>query len=147
MSTGSTPHALARLRGLVDPKTGVIREVSVLSLTERDPVVFMAHAAPASTVPITGIEAANRGAACSAVTERAVIRACGEAVERYCSAFFDFDDMCLASEAQLQAASERFVSPRERLSLRPGPCSTRGNVFFSTSQRRDDPGAGWPAGP
>ena len=116
--------ALGRLGGLVDSKTGIIREVQVLSLSENDPYVFMAYAHPSSTVPLNGIAAANRGAACSDVKERAVIRACGEAVERYCSAFFDFDDMCLASEAHPGGVGTVRVAER-RLSPRPGPVPTR----------------------
>lgn len=118
--------AIARLRGLVDPKTGVVGEVRLLSLTERDPVVFMAHAAPASTVPITGLEAANRGAACSAVPERAVIRAVGESVERYCSAIFDVEELRLASMEELGSGGERYVAP--------------GDVYPFTAAQYDEPG-------
>ncbi len=127
--------ALGRLGGLVDSKTGIIREVQVLSLSENDPYVFMAYAHPSSTVPLNGIAAANRGAACSDVKERAVIRACGEAVERYCSAFFDFDDMCLASETQLLAASERFVSPRDVYPFDPAQYEQESFPYQSTEGR------------
>ena len=102
-------RALDGFAALVDDKTGIIRSVEVLRISERDPQVFMAYAEPSDTSPLTGIQAANRGAACAATLERAVVRACGESVERYCSAFFDFTDLRLASEAELHAAGARFV--------------------------------------
>lgn len=112
MSAGYA-EALGRLSGMVDAKTGIIRDVQMLSLSEADPWIFMAYAEPSSTVPLTGVAAANRGAACSDVKERAIVRACGEAVERYCSAVFELDAMRLASEDELRAAGQRFVSPTE----------------------------------
>jgi ribosomal protein S12 methylthiotransferase accessory factor len=102
--------ALAAFSPLVDERTGLIRSVDVLKLDVGDPAVFMASAEPCDTIPLTGIAAANRGAACSTTPERAIVRACGESIERYCSAFFDPRALRLASEDDLRASSERFVS-------------------------------------
>ena len=105
--------ALARFRGLVDARTGVIRTVDLLRITERDPRVFMAHADPCDTTPLFGIEASNRGVACSATPERAIIRACGESVERYCSAVFDTDAMPLATYEDIVAGGDRAVAVQD----------------------------------
>lgn len=105
--------ALARFRGLVDARTGIIKTVDLLRITERDPRVFMAHADPCDTTPLFGIEAANRGVACSATPERAVIRACGESVERYCSSVFDVDAMTLATYEEITAGGDRAISVGE----------------------------------
>jgi ribosomal protein S12 methylthiotransferase accessory factor len=102
--------ALAAFAPLVDERTGLIRNVEVLKLDVRDPEVFVATADPCDTASLTGITAANRGAACSTTPERAVVRACGESIERYCSAFFDPMALRLASEDELRASGERFVS-------------------------------------
>jgi len=101
--------ALARFGGLVDAKTGVIGAVELLRISERDPRVFMAHADPCDTRPLTGLEAANRGVACSATPERAVMRACGESIERYCSAMFDVEELLPATYEELIAGGERAI--------------------------------------
>lgn len=94
-------EGLANFARLVDDKTGMIHSVEVMKISAWDPQVYMAHADPCDTVPLTGIRAANRGAACSTTAERAIIRACGESIERYCSSFFDVREMRLASEFQM----------------------------------------------
>lgn len=99
--------SLGAFAALVDDKTGIIRSVSMMKLGEDDPPVFLAHADPSDTVPITGMRAANRGAACSIAADRAIIRACGESVERYCAAIYDPRELRLASAAELRAAGER----------------------------------------
>jgi ribosomal protein S12 methylthiotransferase accessory factor len=110
---GAYADALAAFAPLVDEQTGLIRSVDLLKLDARDPVVYMANAEPCDTVSLTGIAAANRGAACSTTPERAIVRACGESIERYCSAFFDPLGLRLASEDELRASGERFISVRD----------------------------------
>ena len=82
-------EALAEFSALTDSRTGIVGGVDLIKLSESDPVAYVAHAAPCDTTPLVGLPAANLGAACSASAERAVLRACGESVERYCSGFFD----------------------------------------------------------
>lgn len=101
--------ALARFGPLVDDRTGIIRSVRLVKATPDDPAVFTAYAEPCDTVPLAGIAAANRGAACSPSRDRALVRACGESIERYCSAFVDDDQCVLASAADLTAAGQRYV--------------------------------------
>ena len=108
-----TQQALSRFAVLVDPKIGIIRSVDVIKLSEIDPSVYLAHAEPCDTIPLAGIAAANRGAACARDADRAVLRACGECVERYCSAFFDFDTLRLARPLELAAEGKAYVSTGE----------------------------------
>lgn len=105
--------ALTNLGSLVDGKTGIINSVEVVSISETDPQVFLAHATPSDTTPLANMEAANRGAACSVSRERAIIRACGESVERYCSAFLPIDEFRLASENELASGGDRFICFRD----------------------------------
>ena len=108
--TPESAGALTNLSTLVDPKVGIIRSVELLHVSERDPDVFVAYSEPCDTLPLTGLRAANRGAAWSPVRERAVIRACGESVERYCSAFLQMDEFPVATPAALAGAHHRYVA-------------------------------------
>jgi ribosomal protein S12 methylthiotransferase accessory factor len=112
-------RALSNFAALTDPKTGIIRKVELIKICERDPIVFVAHADPCDTVPLTGIPAANRGAACSVQLERALIRACGESIERYCSAFFELSTLRIASESELACGSDPFVSVHDVYPFHP----------------------------
>ena len=108
-----TQETLSRFAVLVDPKVGIIRSVDIVKLNENDPSVYLAYAEPCDTMPLAGIAAANRGAACAYDVDRAILRACGECVERYCSAFFDFDTLRLASQSQLESERRASVSTGE----------------------------------
>ncbi len=110
MSAG-TQAALSEFAAMVDPKVGIIRAVEVIKISETDPCVYLAHADPCDSMPLAGIAAANRGAACAIDAGRAILRACGECVERYCSAFFEFDRMLLASPRELSDSGDRLVPP------------------------------------
>lgn len=106
-------HSLASFAPLVDARVGIIRSVDLVRLSETDPQVFLAYAEPADTMPLFGIRAANKGAACAATADRAILRACGESLERYCSAFYDEDSILLASEEELQHRGFRFIRTSE----------------------------------
>ena len=107
-------EALAEFAVLTDSRTGIIGSVSLIRLSESDPVAYIANAEPCDTTPLVGLPAANQGSACSASAERAVLRACGESVERYCSAFFDTGSLLQASDAELEASGREYI-PTERL--------------------------------
>lgn len=107
--SSETLAALAHFIPLVDEKVGIVRSVELLKISENDPAVYLAHAEPCDTMPLAAIRAANRGAACAASADRAILRACGESVERYCSAFFSLDDLLLASAHDLEACGLRCV--------------------------------------
>src|SRR6188508_285302 len=93
--------ALSAMKLAVDPKVGLITSAEFMMIREGEPPVFVCHAAPSTTEVLSGMGAANRGAACSAKPENAFIRACGEAIERYCSAFVDESSLVLKSTREL----------------------------------------------
>jgi ribosomal protein S12 methylthiotransferase accessory factor len=105
--------ALANFAAFVDRKTGIIRRVDVMKTVDPDPPVFLAVAEPCDTRPLTGVMAANRGAACSATIERALVRACGESIERYCAAFFSVRDLCLCTEREMLQKDRTVVRTAE----------------------------------
>lgn len=111
--SASLGDAWSRFAPLVDDTFGLIRRVEVLKLSGVDPAVFLAYANPCDTVPLCGIPAANRGGACSVRLDRAVVRACGESVERYCSAIFDRESFVYRSQADLVRAGHRVMGVRE----------------------------------
>jgi ribosomal protein S12 methylthiotransferase accessory factor len=89
----------------MNPRTGIIKSADFLMISENEPNVFLCHATPASTVSLAGIAADNRGGGCSGSKTRAFNKACGEAIERYCSSFFDIQRMKLASADELETGT------------------------------------------
>lgn len=107
MLSAEADDTLSRFALLVDEKVGVVRSVEVVKLSESDPRIYLAYAEPCDTIPLAGIAASNKGAACATSAEAAVIRACGECIERYCSAFWQPGELVSASQAALLAEGSR----------------------------------------
>lgn len=80
-------EALRRARRLVGDKTGILRRVTLEGAPVDGPVGFIATAEPADAAYTLGTPALNLGMAVSFDRDRAVMKAVGEAVERYCGAF------------------------------------------------------------
>jgi ribosomal protein S12 methylthiotransferase accessory factor len=78
---------------LVDPGTGIVREVTELRVDDDDPrfVHFLSTACDTAAFGLLPNFGRNGGAGATAYT--ALAKALGEAVERYCSAVFDHDDL------------------------------------------------------
>jgi len=94
---------LGRLAAAVDEKTGIVQRVEILKNASQDPRVFCAVAQHASLTPILGYTFENRGGACALTRTRAAIRAAGECIERYSSAFYDPSILQRASAAELNS--------------------------------------------
>lgn len=135
LGSHSRSSAYRKLASLVDPKVGIIRSVQLLKLVDRDPDIFIAYAEATDTRPLSGILADNKGGACSLEFEDAVLRACGESIERYCSSFFDFSSMRLASESELEGQSARFISVRDLYPFHETQFSLTGFPFSFVSQQ------------
>jgi ribosomal protein S12 methylthiotransferase accessory factor len=136
-------ESLAAFAALVDEKTGIIRSVDVMKLGPGDPPVFLAHAEPSDTAPLTGMRAANRGAACSVSVDRAIVRACGESIERYCSAIYDPRELHVARAAVLIASGERVVRVD---TLYPFDDDTRALPGFPYGEAHEDTAIRWVRG-
>lgn len=105
--------ALSRFGSMIDPKTGIIKELRMIKLARDDPSVFIAQAEPSDTSPLIGLKASNHGAACASTPERALVRAAGESIERYCSTFFDFDSMLVSTPFELRKKGVAFIHTEE----------------------------------
>lgn len=116
-------EVLARARRLVSDRVGIIAEVQFLEMAAEDPPVHQAQSTPANVAVLTGQRAMNRGAATSVDPQRAIIKAVGESVERYCSASYDQNLLPLASYEELNRPAvppQHFALFSERQYATPG---------------------------
>jgi ribosomal protein S12 methylthiotransferase accessory factor len=88
---------------LVDPEVGVIREISELPVDDDDPNFFHYLSTSCDTARFTTLKNFSNNGGVSTTRERAIAKAIGEAVERYCSAIFDYDDLLIAPYEALTA--------------------------------------------
>jgi len=86
---------------LVDPHTGVIREVAEFRIDDDEPM-FVHYLSNASSTEAFGYlpNFANNGGA-AATARAAIAKALGEAVERYCAAIFRPDDLIYSRHRDL----------------------------------------------
>jgi ribosomal protein S12 methylthiotransferase accessory factor len=94
-------ESLARARRLVSDRVGVISDVVFVETTAEEPAVFWAQSRPAELAAIAGRSALNAGNATSIDQDRAVMKAVGESVERYCCAIYDDDQLVSASHDEI----------------------------------------------
>jgi ribosomal protein S12 methylthiotransferase accessory factor len=93
----SIDEGIVRARRLISGKAGIISRVEFEELEADDPDVFFARATPANVSALCGQEALNHGDAVSTDSRRAILKAVGESIERYCSAQYDKETFLLAS--------------------------------------------------
>lgn len=100
-------EALQRASRLVSKRAGIISEVVFLETTPEEPAVYWAQARPAELSALVGRAAFNRGNATSVDRNRAVMKAVGESVERYCSAFYDDEEFVFGTSQELPGKALR----------------------------------------
>jgi ribosomal protein S12 methylthiotransferase accessory factor len=93
---------------LVDPAVGIVRRVSELRADDDEPDFFHYLATACDTGRFTRLSNFNNTGGVSSDRPGAIAKALGEAVERYCSAIFDYRDLVLAPYDELK---ERAVPP------------------------------------
>lgn len=86
---------------LVDPRTGIVREITELRIDDDEPrfVHYLSEACSTEALGFLKNFGNNGGAATD--RRRALAKAVGEAVERYCSACFSYDDLLTAAYDEL----------------------------------------------
>ncbi len=105
-------EALTRARRFVSAQVGLISEVTFVETAPDEPAIYWAHSRPAQFGPLAGRSALNVGTATSIDPNRATIKAVGETIERYCSAFYDEDELFLGTFDELRddaVPPERFA--------------------------------------
>ena len=126
----------SRFRQLTGSKTGIIQRIEQVPTSAFDPHVHFFLARPCNTAALTGIASENQGAACSMSMDRAFVRACGEVIERYASAFYDPSSFVLESEEGLRAARKPCVSTSRIYPYAPQQYCTSGFPFESPQGRK-----------
>jgi ribosomal protein S12 methylthiotransferase accessory factor len=107
----------------VSRRTGIVADVTFHELAADDPAFYWATSHPANVVPIGGSAARNEGNAASVDRDRAVLKAVGESVERYCSALYDERELQFATYEELDGDAvppERFALFSDRQYAEPG---------------------------
>jgi len=99
----SLQEALERAQRLVSYRAGIIAEVEFVELAPEDPQIYWARSHPADVSAFCGRKALNVGTAASADSDRAIMKAVGESVERYCSAQYDEDGFRFATYEEMGA--------------------------------------------
>jgi ribosomal protein S12 methylthiotransferase accessory factor len=97
--------SLDRLLGvwplLVDPVVGVVREIEPLPVEEDEPAFVHYLSTASDTARLTRLKNFANNGGVSITHSGAVAKALGEGVERYCSAFFDYDDLLVSAYREL----------------------------------------------
>ncbi|MGH3721449.1 MAG: YcaO-like family protein [Pseudonocardiaceae bacterium] len=128
MLTGAfTPPSLRRLAEvveyLVDPRVGIIGSVTEVRKEAGGPDFFHYGAEAANTLPMTGRENFRVTGGAATTRPGAVAKAIGEAIERYCSAWYVLDELPKTSYRAVPfvcVAPEEFALYREEQYDKPG---------------------------
>ncbi len=110
------PSSLQRLLGLwddlVDERLGIIQSIQELPLDDDDPDFFHYFSSACDTSRFSALKSFSYNGGASASRPVAIAKAMGEAIERYCSAIFAYDDLMFASFDELDrpaVAPEQFA--------------------------------------
>ncbi len=103
-------EALVRGKRLISSHTGIISQVQHETLLPGEPIVSFLRSTPADTSAYLGETALNSGDGTSITKDRAIMKAVGESIERYCSAQFDSDDFLFSNYEDIR---EPAVCPQE----------------------------------
>jgi ribosomal protein S12 methylthiotransferase accessory factor len=92
---------------LVDPRVGIIRKIRALPIDEDEPNFFHYLSTACDTSAFAPRENFANNGGVGVTPRRAIAKAMGEAVERYCSAIFDEDDLVFAAYEELDVPRTR----------------------------------------
>jgi ribosomal protein S12 methylthiotransferase accessory factor len=95
-------EALKRAERLVSDRVGIISQVEFVELAPDEPAVYWARSSPADVATLCGLPALNLGSATSVDPNRAIIKAVGESIERYCSAQYDKEALPFCTHNDLE---------------------------------------------
>lgn len=128
----SLQEALERAQRLISPRSGIIAEVEFVEMAPEEPLVYWARSHPADVSAFDSGQALNVGAGASADPNRAIMKAVGESVERYCSAQYVEDEFLCATYDEL----ETDAVPPENFALFSAKQYTQKDFPFSSITKR-----------
>lgn len=108
---------------LVDPRVGIIGSVTEIRKEAGGPAFFHYGAEAANTLSLTGRENFRVTGGAAATRDSAVAKAIGEAIERYCSAWYVLDEL-----------------PRTSYRDAPFPCVAPEEFALYSEEQYDQPG-------
>jgi len=111
-----TGHILDRWDHLVDPRVGIIRELRELEIDDDEPDFFHYLSTACDTRAFTALRNFGNNGGVGTTRPRAIAKAMGEAVERYCAAIFDDRELIRASYRELH---DRATPPEAFALYRP----------------------------
>ncbi len=98
-------ECLERAERLVSDRVGIISKVDFEELVPGEPEVYFAHSEPANVSVLCGQKALNHGDAASIDPDRAIMKAVGESIERYCSGQYDENDLLLSTYDEFEGGA------------------------------------------
>lgn len=117
---GDRRRSLEQLLGhwddLVDPRVGVVQKVAELRVDDDEPDFFHYLSTASDTAAFKTLSNFGNNGGASVDRYGAIAKALGEAVERYCSAIFDYRELVLAAYEDLE---ERATPPDAFALYRP----------------------------
>lgn len=97
--------ALALIRDITDPVSGIIRQLKQVKWYNDEPYINVFTARIGKTSELTEVESAERlNTGVAVQKEEAAIKAAGEAVERYCGSLYSKQNLIYESYQQLESA-------------------------------------------
>ena len=127
-----TPHILSLTADIVDEAVGIISAVEEVPAEAGAPAFFHYYARACNTRMLGGRPNFGNTGGASLCREVACAKAVGEAIERYCSAIYDPDDLPMSS---FDAAPFPCVGPDAFALYRSDQYATRGFPFVPFTER------------
>lgn len=100
-NTASSGHLLQSWHKLVDSSVGIVQKVTPLPIEEDEPDFVHYLSTACSTDRLGQLQNFGSNGGASVDHTSAAVKAVGEAVERYCSAFFSYQDLPVCAFADL----------------------------------------------
>ena len=140
-------EALQAAKRLISKRTGLISSVEFDDLTADEPSVYFARSTPANSLALNGMETLNFGDATSIDPKRAIMKAVGETIERYCPSHFRYEDLLLSRYDELDCeaidpsdfalfSTKQYAQPSFPFSPLTATTSLRWESAYSISQDR-----------
>lgn len=102
-------EALQRARILISAKTGIIKRLSEVRPLPDEPDIFFFQSETGDTSLVSQFKGSVAGAGASIVKERAMVKAIGESLERYCLRIYNEKKMIVSTFPELR---DRALDPR-----------------------------------
>ncbi|MDR1503928.1 MAG: YcaO-like family protein [Prevotella sp.] len=105
-----TYNSFFKAKKIISSRLGILHHISKLPRLNSDPLLSSYGIWPGNTEPLLGEKFGGRSSGCNFDLYSSFMGTIGETIERYCSAFYNLDEMKLSS---YKALNENAVHPKE----------------------------------